>query len=196
MISSVRGTILQKTSEYVVVDVGGIGFKVFVTSTTLGALGAVGDTATLMTHMYVREDNLSLYGFATDEERRMFELLLGVSGVGPKMAIGILSTAALDSLRVAIASGSTDTLTRVPGIGAKLAGRIVLELKGKIDPRSVAGREPELVATDPDVLAALTNLGYSVVEAQSAIRSLPTDASISTEEKILQALRYFAEQRG
>lgn len=179
-----------------VVEVGGIGFKVFVPASTLESIGSVGETVTLLTHMHVREDILALYGFSTDQERRMFELLLNVSGVGPKAAIGILSATRMEALYTAIASGNADILTRIPGIGAKTAGRIVLELKGKIDSRYAASGSPESAITDADVLAALTNLGYSVAEAQAAIRSLPVDGNLSTEDKILQALRYFAEHRG
>ncbi len=195
MISSIKGTLTYKTGEYVVVEVGGIGFKVIVPTSTLESLGTVGDTVTLMTHMHVREDILALYGFSTDQERRMFELLINISGVGPKAAISILSATPLDSLYTAIALGNPEILTRIPGIGAKTAGRIVLELKGKIDPNYAASRPSELANADTEVLAALTNLGYSVVEAQTALRSLPADGNLSTEDKILQALRYFAEHK-
>ncbi|MBI2955076.1 MAG: Holliday junction branch migration protein RuvA [Chloroflexi bacterium] len=196
MISSIRGTVASKTGEYVVVEVGGIGFKILAPTSTLDGLGAVGEPVTLMTHLHVREDNLSLFGFVSDQERRMFELLLNVSGVGPKAALNILSATPLESLYTAIASGNSDILTRIPGIGAKTAGRIVLDLKGKIDPRHATSRPADVASADADVLAALTNLGYSLVEAQSAVRALPNEGVLSAEDKIVQALRYFAEQRG
>jgi Holliday junction DNA helicase RuvA len=196
MIASVKGTLTLTTGEYVVIDVGGIGFKIFTSTSTLDVLGSNGETVTLLTHLHVREDNLTLFGFATEPELRIFELLLSVSGVGPKAALGILSAMPVDSLFTAIAAGSADLLTRIPGVGTKTAGRIVLELKNKIDSRHAAVRPVEMAASDVDVLAALTGLGYSLAEAQAAVRSLPANNSLSTEEKILQALRYFGEQRG
>ncbi len=192
MISSLRGVLTQRGSDFAIVEVGGVGFKVSSPTSTLSTLGDIGDKVQVLTHLYLREDNLALYGFATEGERQIFELLLNVSGVGPRVALSILSAMSVDSIRAAIGAGSAETLTRIPGIGAKLAGRLILELKGKIDTRGLVGQAVEIAPTDADVLAALTNLGYSVAEAQAALRSLPKDGEMGTEERILAALRYFA----
>ncbi|MCL5960940.1 MAG: Holliday junction branch migration protein RuvA [Chloroflexi bacterium] len=194
MISSITGIIKKKSSEFVVVEAGGLGYKVFVPGSTLTALGALGDAAALHTHLHMREDNLSLYGFATEEELSTFELLINVSGVGPKAALSILSSSTVDALRLAIATGNTEMLRRIPGIGAKTAGRIILDLKGKIDLSTVKTPESASIADDSDVLSALVNLGYSPVEAQAAIRSSPQDGTAPVEERIVAALRYFAER--
>ena len=192
MIASVRGQVQARGADSVVVDVGGIGLRLLVPASTLARLGGVGDEVSLQTHLYVREDNLSLYGFATAEERELFELLMTVSGVGPRLGLALLSGAPVDSLRVAIATGNADTLTGIPGIGRKLAARIVLELKGKVDARG-AMAAPALAgaAADSEVLAALTGLGYSAADALRAIQSLPQGENLSVEERIVLALRQF-----
>lgn len=194
MISSVKGILRKRSTEFVVVEVGGVGFKVHVPASTLSVLGDVGDLVALHTHLHLREDNLALYGFATEDEMSTFELLLNVSGVGPRAALSILSATSVDSLRLAIASGNVEMLTRIPGIGAKTAGRIVLELKGKIDVSSLRAADSEAAVGDSDVLAALINLGYSPAEAQAAIRSCPRDGNSAVEDRIVAALRYFANR--
>jgi Holliday junction DNA helicase RuvA len=145
----------------------------------------------LYTHLYIREDQWSLYGFSTEEQRRWFELLLGVSGVGPRVALNILSVLPLDALRVALGQGNAEPLTRVPGVGKKLAGRLVLELQGKV------GAAEVVVAIGPgasELVDALTNLGYTTGEAQAALRALPADESLSTEDRLLLALRHLANR--
>ena len=195
MIAGIRGILEATSADSVVVAVGGFSIRVAVPASTLDRLGAVGDPVELRTHLYIRQDVLALYGFATDEELKLFETLLTVSGVGPKLALSILSAAAPDTIRSAIAAGDLDTLGRVPGLGKKLAGRLVLELKGKVEAPEPT---PATVATgalaDADVLAALTGLGYTTADAQAALRSLPDDTTLPLEEKILLALRYFARQ--
>ena len=194
MISFLHGTIEQRSVDSVVVAVGGIGLRALVPGSTLNRIGAVGDAIHLRTHLYMREDILALYGFATEEELQFFELLITVSGVGPRLALALLSGAAVDSLRLAIGTGNADLLTAIPGIGKKLAGRLILELKGKIDVRGLAPGT-SVVATaqsDAEVLAALTNLGYTVQEAQRAIQALPSDDHLATEDRIIAALKYFA----
>jgi len=192
VIASVRGQVQARGADSVVVDVGGIGLRILVPTSTLARLGGVGDDVSLQTHLYVREDNLSLYGFATAEERELFELLMTVSGVGPRLGLALLSGAPVDSLRVAIATGNADALTGIPGIGRKLAARIVLELRGKVDVRGAAAA-PALAGgtADSEVLAALTGLGYSAADAQRAIQSIPQDDNLSVEERIVLALRQF-----
>jgi holliday junction DNA helicase RuvA len=192
VIASVRGQIQARATDSVIVEVGGIGLRVLVPASTLARLGDVGEIARLQTYLYVREDNLSLYGFATAEEREMFELLMTVSGVGPRLALALLSGASVDSIRIAIATGNADALTGIPGIGKKLAARLVLELKGKVELQG-AGVAPAMVGAtaDAEVLAALTGLGYSAADAQRAIQSLPKGESLSVEEKIVLALQKF-----
>jgi Holliday junction DNA helicase RuvA len=190
VIASIRGRISARSGEAVVVEVGGFGLRVLVPTSTLVQIGGVGETVALQTHLYVREDNLALYGFATDHERELFELLLTVSGVGPRLALALLSGASTEALRVSIASGNADALTGIPGIGKKLAARVVLELRGKVDARGAAGAPALGVAPgDADVLAALTGLGYSAADSQRAIQSLPKDSGLSVEEKIVLALQ-------
>src|SRR5918911_3696683 len=128
MIASIRGTLLSIGVDHVIVETGGIGLLVYAPRNVLGALGEIGSEVRLYTHLHIREDLLALYGFATSDQRHLFETLLGVSGVGPKVALSMLSSAAPDELRVAISSGDTAKLARVPGIGKKTAERLVLEL--------------------------------------------------------------------
>ena len=193
MIASVRGTLETRSTDGVVVSVGGIGLRLLVPASTMARLPAVGETVSLRTHLYVREDNLSLYGFATADELEMFELLLTVSGVGPRLALALLSGASVESLRLAIGTGNADLLTAVPGIGKKLAGRIALELKGRVDIRGLPPVGVAAASAESEVLAALTGLGYSVADAQRAIQSLPADsAALAVEERIVLALRQFS----
>ena len=192
MIASIRGTLEARSADAVVVAVGGFSLRLLVPASTLARLGPVGETVCLQTHLYVREDNLALYGFATAEELQLFELFLTVTGVGPRLALALLSGATVDTLRLAIGTGNADLLTGIPGIGKKLAGRIVLELKGRVDVRGVPAPAVASATADAEVLAALTGLGYSVADAQSAIQTLPADQSLTVEQKIVLALRHFA----
>ena len=194
MIAGVRGVLEAISGDAVVVGVGGFSVRVLVPASTLRRLGAVGEAVQLRTHLYVREDVLALYGFATDEEIQLFETLLTVSGVGPQLALSILSAASPEAIRSAIAAGDADALSRIPGLGKKLAGRLILELKGKIAAPAAPTPLPTASAVDSDVLAALTGLGYSTADAQAALRALPDDPTLSLEDKILHALRYFARQ--
>lgn len=188
MIATLRGKLGSRGDDHVVVEVGGIGFRVRVLPSVLDGLGAPGSEVELHTHLHVRENELALYGFASEDELALFQLLLTVSGVGPRVALGILSAASVDTLRLAIAQGNAEALSQMPGIGKKTAQRLVLDLKGKID---VTGLPPvpKLTPADAEVIAALTSLGYSVVEAQRALRSLPPE-EMSVEDRVLAALRY------
>jgi holliday junction DNA helicase RuvA len=188
MIDIVSGTVAAEGKDYLVVMVGGVGLHVFVTRTVLERLD--GATVTLQTHLIVREDALSLYGFVDEEERLLFQTLLTVNGVGPKLALTILSTITREQLQSAVAREEADVLTRVPGIGKKTAQKIVFELKDKIG-GSLLDRPIVISDVDADVLAALTSLGYSIVEAQSALQSIPRDAPNEVEERIRLALQYF-----
>ena len=190
MIDMVSGQVASIDKNSIVVMVGGIGLRVNVPKTVFDVVNGPGHPVTLFTHLAVREDALALYGFLTEEERSLFETLLGVSGVGPKLAIAILSTLSIDHLRTAVGRDEPEVLTRVPGIGKKTAEKIVFELKGKIGIGMLPGISV-LSETDSDVIAALTSLGYSIVEAQSAIQSIPRGTPQDVETRIRLALQYF-----
>ena len=192
MIAGLHGTLESLGGDGAIINVGGIGFRVYMPTSTLSSLGKIGDEVHLYTHLYLREDNATLYGFATDDELRFFQTLLGVSGLGPKLALAMLSAMSLDKLTMAIATGSVDLLTIVPGIGKKVADRLVLELKDKIAAGWVTTPAAQLAEANTDVLAALTSLGYSVAEATRAVATLPPSSDLSLEDKIKQALQYFA----
>jgi Holliday junction DNA helicase RuvA len=145
----------------------------------------------LLTYLHVRENEISLYGFLTEEERSLFELLLGVSGVGPKVALATLSTVSPDALREAVLREEPGILSRVPGIGPKTARAIIFHLKDRLVPTG-AEAAPLLTDEDAEVIAALTALGFSLVEAQTALQSLPRDEEITLEERIRRALAYLA----
>jgi Holliday junction DNA helicase RuvA len=193
MISSLRGIILQMAPpDQVVVEVGGVGFKVFVPASVLDDLEGVGRTAFLHTYLIVREDALTLYGFASEEQRGLFELLLTVQGVGPRLALAVLSALSLDVLRRAVAQEQPEVLERVRGVGKKTAEKIVFALKDKLRAHGLEKALGPVAEADTEVLAALTALGYSLVEAQAALQSIPKGEGADTEERIRLALRYFA----
>jgi Holliday junction DNA helicase RuvA len=193
MISALRGRIAAKGESYVIVDVGGMGFKVFVPSSALDRLGGVGQEVSLFTHMHVRENELALYGFGSADELQLFELLLGVSGIGPKVGLKIVSIMSVETLREAIATGDAAMLTRIPGIGKKIAERVMVDLKDKLGVSLEFVSYPALTHADAEVISALTSLGYSVNEAQAALHSLP-QGDLPLEEKVRLALQYFATE--
>ncbi len=192
MIASLHGRLESLGSDWAIINVGGIGFQVYMPTSTLSTLGTIGEEVQLYTHLHLREDNATLYGFASADELRLFQTLLGVSGLGPRLALGMLSVMSVERLTMAIVTGSIDLLTVVPGIGRKVASRIILELKEKIGAGWVTTPGVQLAEENTDVLAALTALGYSVSEASLAVASLPASSDLSLEEKIKQALQYFA----
>jgi Holliday junction DNA helicase RuvA len=194
MIRSVRGNVLQSGKGYLVIEVGsiagGVGLRVSTTEVTSTQLKQ-GDSVLLQTYLQVREDALSLYGFPTDDELSMFELLLSVNGVGPRVALATLNTLTPDALRLAIANEEPALVARVPGVGKRTAQKIILELKDKVGGGSGAfGGLVQVSNVDSEVLDALTGLGYSVVEAQRAIQKLPKDA-VGVEERLRLALSQF-----
>ncbi len=188
MIGLLFGKLQARTDDTLIVNVGGVGFRVRVSTHTAAGLGALGSDVQLFTHLRVRQDELSLYGFATQEELNLFETLMTVSGVGPKVALSVLSAAPIDTLRIAIAEGNVEALTAVPGVGKKTAQRIALELKGKIDVSGLSAVS-ELSPVDKDVVDALINLGYSAAEATRASRAVPASAK-TIEERVRIALQY------
>jgi Holliday junction DNA helicase RuvA len=193
MIASIRGTLLAVGVDHAIVETGGVGFLIFAPRTVLGALGEMGSAVTLYTHLHIREDALALYGFASIEQRQLFEQLIGVTGIGPKVGLSLLSSATPDELRMAIAGGDTARLARVPGIGKKTAERLVLELKGKLGAVALpaAAATPALMAVNNELAEMLVSLGFSSAEAASAIGALPADAPPELEERLRLALRYF-----
>ncbi len=191
MIASVRGVVASVTQDVVVVEVGGVGIELFASRMAL-ELCREGDHATLLTRLIVREDALTLFGFQNTQERQLFDTLIKISGVGPKMALSILSTLSLDNLRNAISSDRVELLTRVPGVGKKTAQKIMLELKDKLPVGLEAIPSGEFEDVNSDVMDALVALGFSVVEAQMAIQSLPQDAPPDTEERVRLALQFIS----
>jgi Holliday junction DNA helicase RuvA len=192
MIVALEGILDSRGIDSAVVKVGPLSLLVYVPGSTLSRLGTVGDKVHLHTHLYVREDNLSFYGFASADELALFQNLISVSGIGPKAALAFLSTLNVDQLASAIVGGNVDLLTQVPGIGKKMAGRVVLELKGKLEKGWAGAVTPALTPDDADVVAALTTLGYSLKEATQAVAGLPNSAELDLEEKVRLALRQLA----
>ena len=191
MIAGLHGKLESLGGDWAIINVNGISFQVYMPTSTLSTLGIVGEEVQLHTHLHLREDNATLYGFASADELRLFQVLIGVSGLGPKLALAMLSAMSVEQLTMAIATGSTDLLTEVPGRGKKVANRLILELKEKIGAGWITTAAAELAEEHTDVLAALTSLGYSVAEAKRAVASLPSSSDLSLEEKIKQALQYF-----
>jgi Holliday junction DNA helicase RuvA len=191
MIARLSGTVWGIGEGHLVVRAGGVGFHVDVPSGVLAQLDGVGQPVELFTYLHVRENELALYGFLREEELALFKLLLSISGIGPKVALALLGTVSPDELRQAVVQEEPGLLSRVPGIGPKTARAIVFHLKDKLIP---AGAEavPLLSDADAEVIAALTGLGFSLVEAQAALQSLPRDGDLPVEERVRQALAYFA----
>ncbi len=191
MIDVVSGEVIESTSDALVVLVGSsIGLRVNVTRAARQQVDA-DNRVLLFTHLAVREDDLSLYGFADADERELFRLVTSVSGIGAKLGMTILSTLNRDQLRRAIATEHAELLTQVPGIGKKTAQKIVFELKDKIRASVLEAVSP-VSDVDADVLATLTALGYSIVEAQTALQSIPPTTPQDVEERLRLALAYFA----
>jgi Holliday junction DNA helicase RuvA len=190
MIATLRGEIAQVEETALVLDVGGVGLRVFV-PTPLRTRSKAGEVLLLYTHLVVREDALTLYGFESQAERELFNTLLGVDGVGPKAALSVLSTLTLDAVQRAVFADETEILNRVPGIGKKTAQKMAIHLKDKLKPMDALASVAAMTDRDGEVLAELTALGYSVVEAQAAIQALPKDAPEDTEERLRMALQYF-----
>ncbi len=189
MIDIVSGQVASLSKGSMVVMVGGVGLRVNVPKTVFDSITGAGQNVVLYTHLQVREDGLTLFGFSSEEERALFEILISVNGVGPKIGLAILSTLSVDHLRSAVGRDEPEVLTRVPGIGKKTAEKIVFELKNKIG----IGGMPAVVAInelDTDVINALTyQFGLSLVEAQSALQAIPRDAPADLGTRIALALQ-------
>lgn len=190
MIAQLDGKVSLVKDNYVIISVSGVGYKIFVSPYTLGKMAGM-DDATLYTHTYVREDTLALYGFLMIEELDMFELLISVSGIGPKAALSILSIADPDTIRSAILNHDSSILTRVSGVGKKTAERVILDLENKVGhlPAASGAR----VSVEADALDALMAMGYSVAEAREALKLVPADIK-DIGEKVKYALKHLGRK--
>lgn len=194
-VARLRGVVEEKGADWLIVGVGGVGMLVQAPASCTDAL-EVGAQASLYTHLHVREDALTLYGFASGDDLRLFEQLIGVSGVGPRAALGLLSAIDYARLTAAIASGDADVLRRVPGIGQKTAERIVLDLRDKVTPPAGdAAPEPPKQAVDADLIAALMGLGYTQAESTDAASRIDANGDAPLEERIRRALTFFGAPR-
>ncbi|HNK63760.1 MAG TPA: Holliday junction branch migration protein RuvA [Anaerolineales bacterium] len=192
MIATLRGEVSQIEENALIVEVSGVGLRVFVPA-PVRIHAKAGEILFLFTHLVVREDALTLYGFESQADRDLFNILLGVDGVGPKVALSVLSTLTLETIQRAIFADEEELLNKVPGVGKKTAQKMAIHLKDKLKPTDALGRIAALTDYDSEVLAALTALGYSVVEAQAALQSLPKDAPKDVEERLRVALQYIGK---
>ena len=193
MISFLRGTVAHVGLSAAVIDLNGAGMSVNATPQTLSRL-RTGEEGKLFTSLIVREDSLTLFGFSSDDEREVFDVLLSVSGVGPRLALAVLAVHEPEAIRVAAHTGDSKTFTKVPGIGPKVAGRIVLELAGKLVPHGTAGvagaSTPAEAAWKPQVVAAMTSLGWSEKDAAASIeKALTDDPEVEFRGNVAEILR-------
>ena len=197
MFAYIKGKLEQKTNNYVVIDVGGIGYRIFMPTKSIEILGEIGENTKVYTHYHVREDNISLYGFNSNEELRMFELLISVSGVGAKSAITMLSEISPSSFVLAVISNDISKLVKIPGVGKKTAARIVLELKDKLKTEETISKTEELDTIiedsnkDNEAIAALQVLGYTRKEIEKVLGNIDIK-NLELEDIIKQALKYLA----
>ena len=195
MYAYIKGELEIKTQNYVVVEVSGIGYKIFMSETAIDALGNIGEIVKIYTYLKVREDEMSLYGFNTNEELRMFELLLTVSGVGAKSAIGILSNITASSFALAVITNDVNKIKALPGIGPKGAARIILELKDKIKTEEAISEDKNIKLDEKivnnenvnEAISALRVLGYSKKEIDEALQKV--DSNLSVEDIIKYGLK-------
>ena len=190
MISSLSARIQDILSDSLIVEVGGVGLQVYIPAPLKDRL-SIGDNTLLYTHLVVREDALTLYGFESKDARSIYRLLLGVNGVGPRLALAVLSTLSPDEIRGAVLQERLDVFNHVPGIGKKTAQKIIIQLQDKIPAEAGLAPISMLAEGDVEVVAALSALGYSVIEAQSAIQSIPKHAPEDAETRLRLALQYF-----
>ena len=194
MFAYIKGSLEVKSINYVVVENGGIGYKIYMSAKSIGTIGNIGDQVKVHIHYHVREDDISLYGFNSEEELRMFEILINVSGVGVKSALTMLSDITPSSFALAVINDDVTRLTKVPGVGKKTAQRLILELKDKLKSEDIAGEEIEVEEKknnniNNDAVVALQVLGYSKKEAEIVLEKVDTK-DLSIEETIKQALKY------
>jgi Holliday junction DNA helicase RuvA len=189
LIASLRGILQHVGEDEVVIEVGGVGLQVAVPHSLL-ADAVLGKPIFLLTQLVIRENSFSLYGFSNADQRDLFDLLMQVNGVGPRLALAILSNLSIDVIKSAVVNDQSEVLTRVPGVGGKTADKIIFFLKDRLKAPLEGMEMPSSV--DTEVLGVLTTLGYSLVEAQTAIQSIPEDTSQDIEERVRLALSYFS----
>lgn len=187
MIGSIRGKITLKTEKFLILETSGVGYKISISPDTLSKTGKLGEEIMLWTHTHVREDALDLYGFLNRTELEFFEMLINVSGIGPRSALAILGIASIETLRKAIGTGDTSYLTKISGIGRKTAEKIVIELRDKMADENKSEQSGTSLRDELDALEALKSLGYSQNEARDALKKVTPDAN--TNEKIREALK-------
>ena len=190
MIAGLRGEVFGRENDALLVDVGGVIYRVGTSTTTLSEAGDQGDAVMLHTQLIVRDDQLALYGFMTEEEMTLFELVTGVTGIGPRIGCAILSTFSAEALHTALEAEDVGLLSTVPGIGRKTAARMIVELRGKLPP--LEGGLAAFAQASPverEAAQALHALGYTTVEAQTALAGLPKDAAMTVEERVVAALK-------
>ena len=187
MIARIEGTIVHVADKFLIVDVSGVGYKLYVTTEAIGS-SKLGDHTSFWVYTAVRENSLDLYGFKTINEMSFFELLLDVSGIGPRSALGILTVASIDTLKRAIATGDTSYLNKVSGIGKKTAEKIIVELRDKLKDYKNEDDTPSSLRDESDMLEALKSLGYSQNEARDALKQVPP-TTVGTNARIKEALR-------
>ncbi|MCA9940918.1 MAG: Holliday junction branch migration protein RuvA [Anaerolineales bacterium] len=193
MIASISGTVQKISKDHLVLRVGGVGLRVFVPRNVLEDVGGAGRSLMLHTHLLVREDALTLFGFQDEEDLSLFEILLGVSGVGPKVALAILSTLSPELLKSAIMREEPAVLQRVPGIGKKTAERLLFQLRDKLDLTAEKAAMPFVSDVDADVIDVLTSLGFSIVEAQTALQNIPREVR-EMDARVQAALQYLDQR--
>ena len=189
LVASVTGTIESIGPDWADISVGGLTLRINVPGSTAESIGAPGERARLHTSLQVREESLTLYGFLSEEERQTFETLLSISGIGPRLALSVLSRFAPATLAEAVDEGDVGAFLTVPGIGKRTASRIILELKGKLE---VDWSHSPTAAGDRDVIDALTALGYSDTEARQAVAAIPKDDSLNMDERVRGALQHLS----
>jgi holliday junction DNA helicase RuvA len=189
MIASISGIVQKIETNSLIINVGGVGLRVLVPRTVLEDVGSPGRRLTLHTHLQVREDDLSLFGFEQEEDLQLFEVLLGVNGVGPKVALAILGTLSPELLKSAILREETAVLQRVPGIGKKTAERIMFHLRDKLDLHEPSAALQLVTDVDADVIDILTGLGFSIVEAQAALQQVPREVN-EIDDRVQLALQH------
>jgi len=194
MLAGVEGILVSKTANSVKVRAGPVTFLVSVPGSTSSKLGHPGSTVSLHTHLYVREDVLALYGFSSQQELALFEQLITVSGIGPKVALALLTTMNAEQITTAIITGNVDLLSQVPGIGKKTAGRIILDLRSKLEKGWEGEFLPSITESDSDAVSALTGLGYSIREATQALGNIKQDEGMTVEDKVRRALQQLAKR--
>ena len=187
MIHSLKGTLLEKKENFFVIGIGGIAFQVKSSFNVLKSLPQIGQIVNVFTYLHVREDALELYGFLDEKELSFFELLIGISGIGPKSALGVLGVERVEKLKAAISEGRAELLTKASGVGKKTADRIILELRNKLSQEG-SGEIVGIMQSDHDIIEALSNLGYTKSQAKEALSKV--DSKINKmEDRIKEALK-------